>query len=104
MGRDLTIAVTGLNATDNPGPGVGVLRALRAAPEFRGKLVGLTYDTLDPGLYCRDLDLAGSSLLPYPSHGIEALRERIHYIHERVPIDVLIPTLDAELPSMIALA
>ena len=26
--RTLTIAVTGLNATDNPGPGVGVLRAL----------------------------------------------------------------------------
>ena len=25
-----TIAVTGLNATDNPGPGVAVLRALRA--------------------------------------------------------------------------
>ena len=27
--RPLTIAVTGLNATDNPGPGVPVLRSLR---------------------------------------------------------------------------
>ena len=100
--RDLTIAVTGLNATDNPGPGVGVIRSLRASG-FRGRIVGLTYDTLDPGLYSQDLDLAGSFLLPYPSEGTGALGDRLRYIHERIPLDVIIPTLDAELPSMIAL-
>lgn len=103
MRHDLTIAVTGLNATDNPGPGVSVLRSLRADPEFRGRLVGLTYDTLDPGVYHHELDLAASFLMPYPSLGIDALRERIAYVHERLPIDVLIPTLDSELPAVIAL-
>jgi carbamoyl-phosphate synthase large subunit len=103
MRHDLTIAVTGLNATDNPGPGVSVIRSLRAEPRFKGRIVGLTYDTLDPGLYSRELDLTASYLLPYPSQGVEALRERIRYIHEQVPLDVIIPTLDSELPSMIAL-
>ncbi|HNN97902.1 MAG TPA: hypothetical protein PKI03_36815, partial [Pseudomonadota bacterium] len=52
--RPLTIAVTGLNATDNPAPGVGVLRALQLArPQDR--LIGLAYDALDPGIYTRDL-------------------------------------------------
>ena len=100
---DLTIAVTGLNATDNPGPGVAVIRALRAEPSFEGKVVGLAYDTLDPGLYDADLRLAGAFLVPYPSQGVEAMRQRLFEVHERIPIDVLIPTLDSELPSLIAL-
>lgn len=103
MRYDLNIAVTGLNATDNPGPGVSVIRGLRLEPRFRGQIVGLAYDTLDPGLYARDLELAGSFLIPYPSQGIEALRERLLYVHSRIPLDVIIPTLDSELPSMIAL-
>jgi carbamoyl-phosphate synthase large subunit len=101
--HDLTIAVTGLNATDNPGPGVAVIRALRAEPSFKGKIVGFAYDTLDPGLYADDLQLTSAHLLPYPSQGIEALRQRLLEVHARVPIDVLMPTLDSELPSMIAL-
>lgn len=103
MRDPLTIAVTGLNATDNPAPGVAVIRSLRAAPDFHGKVVGLAYDSLDPGLYCDELDLAAAFLIPYPSQGLEALRARLFEIHERVPFDVLIPTLDSELPSMIAL-
>jgi carbamoyl-phosphate synthase large subunit len=101
--HDLTIAVTGLNATDNPGPGVAVLRALRAEPRFQGRLIGLTYDTLDPGLYMTSLDLEAAYLIPYPSLGADALRERLKAIHAQTPFDVLIPTLDAELPAMIAL-
>ena len=44
--RPLCVAVTGLNATDNPGPGVGVIRALRAARP-NDHYVGLAYDALD---------------------------------------------------------
>lgn len=103
MRDDVTIAVTGLNATDNPGPGVAVLRALRAAPDFHGRLVGLAYDSLDSGIYHRELRLTGAFLIPYPSQGLEVVRERLLEIHAQVPFDVLIPTLDSELPSMIAL-
>ena len=92
-----TVAVTALNATDNPGPGVGVIRGLRADPEFRGRIVGLAYDGLEPGIYAEDL-VDDVYLIPYPSQGTEAVRARLEVIHETTPIDVLIPNLDAELP------
>jgi carbamoyl-phosphate synthase large subunit len=97
--RPLTIAVTGLNATDNPAPGVGVLRALQTArPQDR--LIGLGYDALDPGIYTRDL-VSDVFLLPYPSQGLAPLLARIEYVHSRTPLDVIIPTLDSELPAFI---
>jgi carbamoyl-phosphate synthase large subunit len=50
----LTVALTGLNAIDNPGPGLGVIRALRA--EFKNiRIIGLSYESLEPGLYLHDL-------------------------------------------------
>ncbi len=101
--RPLTVAVTGLNATDNPAPGVGVIRSLRAAATFTGKVVGLAYDALDSGLYARELDLAGGWLLPYPSQGVDALRQRLREIHAEERLDVIIPTLDSELNAFIAL-
>lgn len=99
----LTVAVTGLNATDNPGPGITVIRSLRHHPDFEGRVVGLAYDSLDPGIYASDL-LDDVFLVPYPSQGPEALEARLRYIHERVGgLNVIIPTLDAELASFIAL-
>lgn len=103
MPKQLSIAVTGLNATDNPGPGVAVIRSLRLNPEFRGRIVGLAYDALEPGVYARDL-VDDVFLIPYPSQGLHALRERLQYIRERVGFDVVIPTLDAELPAFVDLA
>ncbi len=97
-----TVAVTGLNATDNPGPGITVIRALRLDPDFKGRIVGLAYDSLDPGIYARDL-VDDVFLVPYPSQGVDALRERLAYIKHRTGMDVIIPTLDAELPSFMAL-
>jgi carbamoyl-phosphate synthase large subunit len=100
--RPLTIAVTGLNATDNPGPGVGVLRSLAAGRSAGERLVGLSYDALDPGVYAAGL-ADDVFLLSYPSSGKDAYLSRLQYIQEEVRLDVLIPTLDAELPALIAL-
>ena len=101
--RPLTVAVTGLNATDNPAPGVGVLRSLRAARP-RDRYIGLAYDALDPGIYAPDL-FPDVFLMPYPSQGLDPLLARIEYIHDRVGgIDVIVPTLDSELPSFIEAA
>ncbi len=99
---DYAIAVTGLNATDNPGPGLTVIRAIKMDPSFAGRIVGLAYDTLDPGIYASEF-VDDVFLLPYPSQGIEALWERLQYIQERTGIRVVIPTLDAELPGFMAL-
>lgn len=97
----LTIAVTGLNATENPAPGVPVIRALRAAdPTVR--IVGLGYDALDPGGYM-DGVADHVYLMPFPSQGADVLYDRIVEIHAKTPIDVLVPTLDAELPAWLKL-
>lgn len=103
MDKNITIAVTGLNATDNPGPGIAVVRALRNHPSFKGRIVGLAYDAMEPGVYARDF-VDDVFLIPYPSQGVDALRNRLHYIHEKAKISALIPTLDAELPSFIELS
>lgn len=106
MSRDpttLRVAVTALNATDNPAPGVSVLRALRDAPGFRGRLIGLSYDALDAGLYARGLADA-VYLVPYPSLGPAALLERLRAIHARDPFDVVLPNVDSELLSYLEIA
>lgn len=98
------VAVTGMNArADNPGPGVAVARCLREGSHFSGRIVGLGYDPLDPGIYLDQLCDSGY-LLPYPSAGDEAFLERIALVHDEQEFEFLIPTLDAELPGMVRLA
>ena len=46
----LTIAVTGMNAIDSPGPGIGVIRALRDCQDFNLRIIGLSYEALEPGI------------------------------------------------------
>jgi len=98
-----TVAITGMNATDNPAPGVGIARALRQDPEIEPKIIGLGYDALDPGFYMDGL-LDGGALLPYPSAGKLALRQRLEEIRARFGIDVFMPTLDSELRAAATLA
>jgi carbamoyl-phosphate synthase large subunit len=92
----MNIAVTGLNATDNPGPGVPVIRSLKEGNGTYGRMIGLLYSTLDPGAFMEDV-ADRSYLIPYPSSGLEPVFERIRYIHDREKLDVLMPTLDTEL-------
>lgn len=98
----MNIAVTGLNATDNPGPGVPVIRCLRESEQIQGKIIGLNYDSLEPGIYMDDIADA-NYLIPYPSNVLENLFERLMYIHSREKIDLIIPTLDSELYGFIKL-
>ncbi len=99
---DLTIAVTGMNASESPGPGVPVVRALRAAKEFAGTIVGFTYDPLDPGVFMENI-CDHVYLIPYPSEGSRALMDRLKEIQSKTPVDVIIPTLDSELPAFISM-
>jgi carbamoyl-phosphate synthase large subunit len=99
-----TIAVTGMNARpDNPGPGMAVAHCLREVEGFEGRIVGLGYEALDPGVHISRYCDAGY-LLPYPSSGDDAFLERLRLIHGREKLDALIPCLDAELPSVTRLA
>jgi carbamoyl-phosphate synthase large subunit len=101
--QKITVAVTGLNNVDSPGPGIPVIRALKESDRFEVRIIGLSYESLEPGLYMRDLvDKCYS--IPLPSSGVASLLERLLYIHQRESIHVIIPNFDAELHNFIKLA
>ncbi len=99
----LSIAVTGLNAIDNPGPGVAVIRALREAGSFDVRIIGLSYESLEPGIYMHQL-VDKTYQIPYPNTGTETLLSRLEYIHSKENLNVIIPNFDAELYSFIKLS
>ena len=98
----MKLAITGLNATDNPGPGVPLIRSLKHSEEFDAEIIGLIYDVLEPGIYMENLTKK-NYLIPYPSSGLENLYERLSYIQQQEKIDVIIPTLDSELFGFVKL-
>ncbi|MFZ4058256.1 MAG: hypothetical protein ACOYKE_08940, partial [Ferruginibacter sp.] len=99
----ITIAVTGLNAIDSPGPGVAVIRALRDGLPAPVRIIGLSYETLEPGIYMHDV-VDKTYQIPYPAAGKDALLARLQYIHEKENIHVLIPNFDAELYNFIRIS
>jgi carbamoyl-phosphate synthase large subunit len=103
MRRSLTIAVTGLNAIDSPGPGVPVIRALRESKEFDVRIIGLSYETLEPGIYMHNL-VDKTYQIPYPKSGTEVIFQRLAYIHAQEKLDLIFLNFDAELSNFIKLA
>ncbi len=98
--RAVAVAVTGMNARpDNPGPGLAVARCLKESRHLDARVLGLSYDALDPGLYLPQWS-DESHLLPYPSAGEETFMARLAGLHEASGFDVLLPCLDAELPTL----
>ncbi len=98
----IVIAVTGLNAIDSPGPGVAVIRAIRECTDFDTRIIGLSYESLEPGLYMHDL-VDKTYQIPYPSAGTDSLINRLEYIHEIENLELIIPNFDAELFNFIKL-
>ncbi len=96
--QKITLAVTGLNNTDNPGPGVPVIRGAKESADFEVRVIGLVYENLEPGIYMEGL-CDRIFQIPYPSSGSDELIERVENIHQQEKIDVLIPNFDAELFS-----
>jgi carbamoyl-phosphate synthase large subunit len=94
--KKITVAVTGLNNTDNPGPGVPVIRGIRDSEEFDVRIIGLAYENLEPGIYMKDI-VDKTYQIPYPSAGSDTLLDRIAHINAIENIDVLVPNFDAEL-------
>jgi carbamoyl-phosphate synthase large subunit len=98
--EQIVIAVTALNAIDSPGPGVAVIRAIRDCSDFNARIIGLSYESLEPGIYMHDL-IDKTYQIPYPSAGTDALFARISHITKTEHIDVIIPNFDAELYNFI---
>ena len=101
--KKLNIAVTGLNAHDNPGPGVGVIRSLRDDKDFNLRIIGLSYETMEPGAYLHNLvDITYQ--VPYPSAGSEPLIKRILDLNSLEKTDIIIPNFDAELRNYVKIS
>ncbi len=98
--QQITIAVSGINNTDNPGPGIPVIRGLKESDYLEARIIGFAYENLEPGMYMHDM-VDHCYLLPYPSVGQEIYMNRILQIHQQDPIDIIIPNLDAELYTFI---
>jgi len=96
----IVAGTTGLQAADNPAPGIAVAKSLKSEASFKGRTVGLAYDSLDTGLYDPAL-FDEVYLIPYPTEGPSVMISRLNYIKSRSGLNVLIPTLDAELPQFI---
>lgn len=101
--KEIVIAVTGLNAVDSPGPGVAVIRSIREGADFPVKIIGLAYESLEPGIYMNGI-ADKTYQIPYPSAGTDALLSRLSYIHEKEQIDLIIPNFDAELFNFIRIS
>ncbi|TFF34502.1 ATP-grasp domain-containing protein [Mucilaginibacter psychrotolerans] len=98
----LVIGVTGLNAIENPGPGLSVIRSLREGfPNVR--IIGLAYESLEPGIYLHNL-VDKTYLIPYPSAGSDALLQRLQHIQAIEGMDIIIPNFDAELQNFIKIS
>ncbi|AMC10214.1 biotin carboxylase [Lutibacter profundi] len=93
--KKLTIAITGLNNIDSPGPGVPVIRGIKDSG-MNVRIIGLAYENLEPGIYMPGL-VDKTYLIPYPSVGSESFLDRLTYIHEQEKIDIIIPNFDSEL-------
>ena len=92
------VALTGLDASENPFPGLSVLRSIKESGEFNGKIIVLTYDALCTGLYQHDL-IDEVYMVPYPSEPEEYLFSRIAEIHQKTKLDVIVPCLDSEIAT-----
>ncbi len=91
----MKIAISGLNNTDNPAPGIPIAKSLKD----NHSLVGFSYDPNEPGNFMGLVDKV--YLMPYPSLGFEELKSRLEYIQKTQNIEAIIPNLDAELPLYI---
>ena len=101
--HQIVVAVTALNAIDSPGPGIPVIRSIRDSKDLDVRIIGLSYEALEPGIYMHDL-VDKTYQIPYPSAGTDALFARLQHIHNIEKIDVLIPNFDAELFNFILLS
>ena len=73
-----------------------VARCLKDADDLEIEIIGLAYETLEPGIYHHDL-IKKAYQVPYPSAGTEQVFKRLSSIQSKEKLDLIIPNFDAEL-------
>lgn len=96
--KPASVAVTGLHgAGQNPQPGCGILRTLEGSGH---QVTGLIYDPLESGAY-DSTRLHSVWAMPHLAAGAGAWLHQLAIRHEAQPLDVLVPTLDAEIEMLL---
>ncbi len=95
------VALSGLNATDDPAPGIAFARSLRESGEWQGQIFGLAYDATETGIY-QDAFFDRVFMMPDPLLP-ELFFNRLQQICVNSNIHVLIPSLDYELIGLSSL-
>lgn len=95
------IAVSGLHRGESPQSGGAVIESIRARlPQSR--LIGISYDVIETGLYSRGHDQVDAAyLFPYPAAGPGELLGRMREVQRTEGISLVIPTLDTELENLV---
>lgn len=97
----ITVAVSGINAIDNPGPGTSVARCLKESG-LEIRIIGLAYDAFEPGIYM-DWLIDKAYAMPYPSSDISLYLQRLLYVVKNEKVDIVIPVLDVEMPIYLSI-
>ncbi len=73
--------------------------ALKRDPNFHGRLIALAYDPMIPGAFMEDLfdDVA---LVPWPGDHEDWYMRSLSGIHHDLGLNVLLPCLDSDLPTV----
>ncbi|MBF0500031.1 MAG: ATP-grasp domain-containing protein [Candidatus Riflebacteria bacterium] len=99
---NINLAVSGLNASDSPGPGLGIIKCLRNQTRFNIRIIGLAYDAKEAAIYVQEA-CDEVYLLPYPSAGTEAFQKRVRTIVQKARINFFLPALDSELTNFLSM-
>lgn len=95
--KNLKIALSGFGGLDNPAPGIGVARALRAKYADSVELHGLVYDPWETGALVPGL-LNRIHLMPALSTSDHLTAQRLESLHEEFTFDFFLPNQDLEIP------
>ena len=95
MKNNPNVAITGLQAMANPDPGVAVARCLKYNGQKVNQVIGLSYSLHCTGNFTPFFDHI--FLIPFPWDSQAQWLDRIQQIHHRIPLDIIIPTLDSEI-------
>ncbi len=90
------IYVTGLNASDDPSSGLGVIRCLQQMKGEGLKIIALTYELLD-GVSYLDKIVDAVYVVPSPHDNEQAFINRLSQIVDSTKVNALVPNLDFEI-------
>jgi carbamoyl-phosphate synthase large subunit len=98
--KRLRVAITGISSADRPGPGAAIALSLREDTELDLDLIGLACEAEGPES-CAHWIADATCVMPLALGEGDAYLHRLLQIQSEFGLDLIIPSLDAELPFFI---